>query len=81
MCVCGREGGGKGRGEGWMEVLGWDGRGEAMGEGESKHNKPKGHPPPLLPLPPAPLSSSFSPNNEGRCLDRVSKVSAVTSGP
>lgn len=60
--MCGREGGGKGRGEGWMEVLGWDGRGEAMGEGESKHNKPKGHPPPfslfllLLFLPPSPLT-------------------------
>lgn len=36
---------------------------------------------PLLPLPPAPLSSSFCPNNTGQCMDGVSKVSAVASGP
>lgn len=29
----------------------------------------------------SPPSSSFSPNNEGWCMDRVSKVSAVASGP
>lgn len=35
----------------------------------------------LLPLPPGPLSSSSSPNNEGLCMDEVSKVIAVASGP
>lgn len=35
------------------------------GEGESKSMKPKGH----LTPPSAPVSSSSSPNNEGRCLN------------
>lgn len=55
-----------------MEVRGWEGRGEAVGGGRIQI---QGNSPPSTP------SSSFSPNNEGWCMDRVSKVSAVASGP
>lgn len=33
-----------------MEVRGWDGRGEAVGEGESKYKETKGHLSPLYSL-------------------------------
>lgn len=71
--VCGE--GVKRRGQGWM-MLGWEGW--ACGGRETPNTWSQRV---IYPFPSALVSSSFSTNNEGRCMYGVSKVSAVASRP
>lgn len=75
--VCGGRGVREGGRDGWRCC---DGRGEAVGEGEIQtQGNPRVITPPLNFL--IPLLLFLPPNNEGQCMDGVSKVSAVASGP